>query len=103
MKPMLELTAANYRQVVENSSGPVLLDVWAPWCAPCRAMEPVLRELEADLGDRVTFAKLNADEYPDLISAIGVTGLPTLRMRVAGRAVYESVGAAAPSRLRGAV
>jgi thioredoxin len=86
------LTQSDYIQVVENSEKPVLLDVWAPTCAPCRALGPMLQDLEDQYGDQLVIAKLNADEELEAAKQLGVAGLPTLRVIQRGRIVTEFVG-----------
>ena len=59
---MQELTDANFAQEVLEADGPVVVDFWAPWCGPCRAVEPIFRELEQEHGQRVKFGKLDIDQ-----------------------------------------
>ena len=100
---MIELSHQNYREVVENSTSPVLLDVWAPWCAPCKAIDPMLTELAAKFAGRLTIAKLNVDDQPALAQSIGVGGLPTVRIIRAGEVVYQAIGSVDRLRLTAAV
>lgn len=77
---MITLTAENFAEQVLESDKPVLVDFWADWCGPCKMIAPVLEEIEAEYGDRLTIAKLNADEYPEITAKYGVLGLPTLNL-----------------------
>ena len=74
---MIELNKENFDK--ETKEGVVLVDVWAPWCPPCRAMGPIVEELSEGFKDDdvIKVTKLNADEYMDIASNLGVTGLPT--------------------------
>ena len=89
---MIELSSANYHEAVENSKTPVLVDVWAPWCAPCKQVDPLLDEMSVTYGGRLTIAKLNVESEPALAQALGVGGLPTLRIVAAGATVFEAIG-----------
>lgn len=79
---------------------PVLVDLWAPWCAPCRMIAPALEELALDMMGRVRIAKLNVDENPRTQASLNVSGIPTLVMFKGGREVDRMVGALPPARLR---
>ena len=74
---IVHVTDATFDGVV-TSERPVIIDFWAPWCGPCRAIAPVLDELARELEDRVTIGKVNVDEHPTLAARFGVRGIPQL-------------------------
>jgi thioredoxin 1 len=100
---IVSLTQSTYDQVVENSDKLVLLDAWAPWCAPCRAMEPMIQDLETTHGDNLVIAKLNVDEESELASQLDVSGLPTLRLLRRGQLAFEAIGLPDQARVTAAV
>jgi thioredoxin 2 len=86
------VTDSTFAAQVENSLVPVLLDLWAPWCGPCRMIAPTLDKLALQMAGRVRFAKLNIDENPKTASRFNVNSIPTLLILKAGREVDRIVG-----------
>lgn len=82
---------------------PVLVDFWAPWCAPCRKVAPLVRDLGERYAGRLRVASVNVDEQPGVASAYDVLSLPTLILFVAGAPVERLAGAVKPARLETAV
>jgi thioredoxin 1 len=96
---VLELTGATFDEEVAGSAGPVLVEVGAAWCPPCRLMEPVLKAVAAEQGDRMRVLSLDADDHPGLVSRFGVRSLPTLLVFRDGQLAGRLVGARAKARL----
>jgi thioredoxin 1 len=88
----IAVTDADFNRTVLSSPTPVLVDFWAPWCAPCRAIAPALEQLAAEYAGRATIAKLNADENQRTMMQYGVQGLPTLLIFKGGQEVARLVG-----------
>ena len=86
------VTDANFAGEVEASPLPVLLDMWAPWCGPCRMIAPILEELAGELAGRVKVGKLNVDENPSTAARFDARSIPTLLVLKGGREVDRIVG-----------
>ncbi len=90
---MITLNNQNLEQVVEKSTKPVIIDVFATWCGPCKYMAPILDELEEELGDKYTFAKFNVEESRDLAIKYGVTSFPTFIFIKDNKVIGKVIGA----------
>jgi len=98
----IDVGSDNFDAVVLQGSAatPVLVDFWAPWCAPCRALGPILEKLAAEMAGRFVLAKLDTDRYPDLAGRYGVRGIPDVRLFVGGEVVDGFTGALPERELR---
>ena len=88
-----KVTAANFDEVVLKSSTPVLVDFWAEWCGPCRAIGPILEDLSNEYGEKLKIVKLNTDEESAIAIKYGVTSIPMLNVYVNGEVVKTIIGA----------
>ncbi len=82
----------DFEQQVLKSSQPVVVDYWAPWCGPCRAMAPVFEEMSTEYAGKLRFAKMNTDENPNTPSRLGIQGIPTLIFFKDGKEINRMVG-----------
>jgi thioredoxin 1 len=87
------VTAADFDQVVLKSTTPVLVDFWAEWCGPCRAVGPILEEISNEHGDKLKIVKLNTDEEGAIAMRYGISSIPTMNVFVSGKVVKTIIGA----------
>ena len=93
----LEITSANFEKEVMKSDKLVMVDFWAEWCGPCRAVGPIVEELSKDYEGRATIAKLNVDNEGDISAKFGVRNIPTILFLKNGEIVDKHVGSASKS------
>lgn len=100
MSAAIELTSANYEEVVVNGDLPVIVDLWAPWCGPCRAIGPILDKLAVEYEGKVTVAKVNVDNERELAQVFNVQSIPMV-VALRGREFVDvSVGFGGEQPLR---
>jgi len=98
-KDILEVGDSSFESEVLKSDKPVLVDFWAPWCGPCRAIAPIVEELAENFGDKVKFTKCNVDENPTTPTKYGIKSIPTLIFFKNGEIQDKVIGIVAKSRL----
>jgi thioredoxin 1 len=103
MAAVLEVTDAKFEEEVLKSATPVIVDFWAEWCAPCRAIAPIVKDLAARYGDRVKVVKMNIDENPNTPGAYGVRAIPTVLAFKNGVVVEQITGARPRAAFEGMV
>lgn len=91
---ILELDASSFDSTVADSSTPVLVDFWAPWCGPCKAIAPILAELAEEMGDKVKICKVNVDDNAEIAGKYNVRAIPTMVIFKGGENVDQIVGLA---------
>jgi thioredoxin 1 len=100
---ILEINDSSFEQEVIQSSTPVLVDFWAPWCGPCRAIAPVIEELSTEYAGKLKVAKCNVDDNPKTPSRFGIRAIPTLIIFKAGNVSEQITGAVAKSQIAAAI
>jgi len=98
-KGILEIADSSFDEEVLQSEKPVLVDFWAPWCGPCRAIEPLVEELAEAFGDKFKFARCNVDENPVTPTKYGIKSIPTLIFFKEGKVLDKIVGIVPKSKL----
>jgi thioredoxin 1 len=96
---IIHVTDASFENDVINAEGPVLIDYWAEWCGPCKAIAPVLNDIAEEYDGKLTIAKINIDENPGVPAKYGVRGIPTLTIFKGGNVEATKVGALSKSQL----
>ena len=100
---VIEVTDSNFESVILNSDVPALVDFWAEWCAPCRAIAPLVEEVATEYAGKLKVAKLNVDDNPSTPGKYGVRGIPTLILFKDGQVVDQIVGAVPKDQIKALV
>lgn len=95
----LEITDANFDEVVTKSNQPVMVDFWAEWCGPCRMLTPIVTEIADDYKGKAVIGKVNVDENPGISAKFGIRSIPTVLFIKNGEIVDKSVGAVPKAQL----
>lgn len=86
------ITNAEFDSVITSSDKPVLVDFWAPWCGPCRALGPIIEEVGDEMADRLAVYKCNVDEEAELATRFRIVSIPTMILFKGGQPVHQMVG-----------
>lgn len=103
MGKVVELSDQNFQTEVLQSSQPVLVDFWAPWCGPCRMITPVVEQLADENAASLKVAKVNIDESPNIAASLGISSIPTIMIFKNGQVVDRFVGVQPKTRLQNAI
>jgi thioredoxin len=103
MSSAIDVTKSNFRSEVLESDVPVLLDLWAAWCGPCRVVGPIVDELASDYAGRLKVGKVDVDAEPELAQAFGVASIPTILLMKGGEVVASAIGARPKAQLAAAL
>lgn len=99
MSDLISLSDEAFDKAIGEASNPVLVDFWAPWCQPCKALTPILEEIAQEYQGKVTIYKMNVDDHKEAATKFGVRGIPTLIIFKEGEAVATKVGSLTKSQL----
>ena len=100
MSDLKNFQTATFETEVLQAQEPVLIDFWAEWCGPCRAIAPVVEQIAQDLQGKLTVGKLDVDENPEIAMQYGVMGIPTLGLFQGGRMIDRLVGFPGPAGVK---
>lgn len=100
MADVKEITDGAFKTEVLESKIPVLVDFWAPWCAPCRAIAPVVAEISQEMAGKISVFKMNVDENYEIPGQLGVRSIPTLKLFVNGAEKNQMVGSASKEQIK---
>ena len=96
----IHLTEQTFDETLSTQEGLLMVDFWAEWCGPCRAIAPVLDDLVRESSGRVTLAKVNVDENPGLAARYGIRSIPTILLVKQGKVVDQVIGAVPKPRIK---
>ncbi len=100
MADVNEVTDQSFKTEVLDASVPVLVDFWAPWCAPCRAIAPVVEEISKEFSGKVKVLKMNVDNNMETPGKLGIRSIPTLKVFVKGAEAGQMVGSASKDQIK---
>ena len=100
MKEPIHVTDEAFERTVLQSSIPVIVDFWAPWCGPCKMIAPVLEKIAEEFDGRLLVAKVNTDEHQKWASDFGIQGIPTMLFFSGGKVIHQQIGAVPEPYLR---
>ena len=100
---VIELTDADFDEVVHSSDVPVLVDFWAPWCGPCKMMAPILEEIAGEYSDKAKICKLNTDDARDSAMEFGINAIPTIILFKDGQVQKKWIGLTSKKDLAAAI
>jgi thioredoxin 1 len=93
MSTALDVTDATFADVVLNSPDTIMVDFWAEWCGPCRAVSPILDQIAAEHADKIKIVKLNVDDNPEMAMKYQITSIPAMKVFRGGEVVKTVIGA----------